>query len=115
MPQFVHAGAGARVEGRNVDIREDKAWLLQSRSNPFRCPALALGDGRISFTLDEDAGDAASAGSRSNSRSRTSLPHSLRESVVAFDYALEDCAVSWPITGGGAIMIVRTPAAASGS
>ena len=94
-----------------MDIREDKAWLLQSRINPFPVSgALALDGGRISFTLDADAGE----------QSLDWLEQELGvedigtllgtgQSVVAFDYALDDCAVSWPITGGGAMMIVRTP------
>jgi hypothetical protein len=112
VPQFLCTRGRAREwkEGI-VDIREDKAWLLQSRFNPFPVSgALALGDGRISFTLDEDAGDAALDWLEKQlelddiaSRIRSG------ETVVAFDYALDDCAVSWPITGGGAMMIVRTP------
>jgi len=94
-----------------VDIREDKAWLLQSRINPFPVSgALSLGDGRISFTLDEEAGDA-SVGWLEKELDLENIVSRIRsgETVVAFDYALADCAVTWPITGGGAMMIVRTP------
>jgi len=94
-----------------VDIREDKAWLLQSRINPFPVSgALSLGDGRIAFTLDEDAGDG-SIGWLENELGLEDIGVRVRagETVVAFDYALDDCAVTWPITGGGAMMIVRTP------
>jgi hypothetical protein len=112
MRQFPErAGAGTRVEGRIVDIREDKAWLLQSRINPFPVSgALALGEGRISFTLDEDAGEA-SLDWLEKELELDDIAALLRsgEKVVAFDYALADCVVSWPITGGGAMMIVRTP------
>jgi hypothetical protein len=94
-----------------MDIREDKAWLLQSRINPFPISgALALEGGRISFVLDEDAGDAALDWLEKELEVED-IAGVLRsgETVVAFDYSLDDCAVSWPITGGGAMMIVRTP------
>jgi hypothetical protein len=94
-----------------VDIREDKAWLLQSRINPFAVSgALSLGDGRIAFTLDEDAGEG-SIDWLEKELGLEDIASRLRagETVVAFDYALDDCAVTWPITGGGAMMIVRTP------
>ena len=94
-----------------MDLREDKAWLLQSRINPFPISgSLTLGDGRISFVLDEDAGDA-SLGWLEKELDSDDIAARLRagEQVVAFDYSLEDCAVSWPITGGGAMMLVRTP------
>ena len=31
------------------------------------------------------------------------------ETVVAFDHPLSDCVITWPITGGGAVMLVRAP------
>ena len=94
-----------------MDLREDKAWLLQSRINPFPISgALALEGGRISFVLDQDAGDAA-LGWLEKELEDDGLAERIRsgDKIVAFDYSLEDCAVSWPITGGGAMMIVRTP------
>ena len=94
-----------------MDVREDKAWLLQSRINPFPVSgALSLEGGRISFVLDEDAGEAV-LGWLEKELEVDDIAARLRngETVVAFDYALSDCAVSWPITGGGAMMIVRTP------
>lgn len=94
-----------------MDIREDKAWLLQSRINPFPVSgALSLGDGRIAFTLDEDAGEG-SVGWLEKELGLEDIASRIHagETVVAFDYALDDCAVTWPITGGGAMMIVRTP------
>ncbi len=94
-----------------MDIREDKAWLLQSRINPFPVSgALSLGDGRIAFTLDDDAGEA-SADWLEKELELENIGARVRsgETVVAFDYALSDCAVTWPITGGGAMMIIRTP------
>ena len=106
-----HAGAARDREEENVNLREDKAWLLQSRINPFPISgALALAGGRISFVLDEDAGDA-SLGWLEKELGVEDIVSQLGagEQVVAFDYSLEDCAISWPITGGGAMMIVRTP------
>ena len=94
-----------------MEIRQDKAWLLQSRINPFPVSgALTLGDGRIAFTLDEEAGDAPVSWLE-QALGIDDIAARVRagETVVAFDYALDDCAVTWPITGGGAMMIVRTP------
>jgi hypothetical protein len=94
-----------------VDLREDQAWLLQSRINPFPISgSLSLGDGRISFVLDADAGDTA-LGWLEKELVDDGLTARIAagERVVAFDYSLDDCSVSWPITGGGAMMIVRTP------
>ena len=94
-----------------MDLREDKAWLLQSRINPFPISgALALEGGRISFRLDAEAAGA-SLGWLEKELGTDGIAALLGagESVVAFDYALDDCVVSWPITGGGAMMIVRTP------
>ena len=94
-----------------MDIREDKAWLLQSRFNPFPVSgALAWAtEGSRSRWMRMPA-RARSAGSRRSSRLED-IASRIRagETVVAFDYALDDCAVTWPITGGGAMMIVRTP------
>ena len=107
----MHAGAAREWKEGIVDIREDKAWLLQSRFNPFPVSgSLALGDGRISFTLDEDAGDA-TVDWLEKELGVEDIPSLIGsgETVVAFDYSLDDCSVSWPITGGGAMMIVRTP------
>ena len=94
-----------------MDIREEKAWLLQSRINPFPVSgALSLEGGRISFVLDGDAGDAA-LGWLEKELEVEDISGQLQagREVVAFDYALDECAVSWPITGGGAMMIVRAP------
>ena len=94
-----------------MDIREDKAWLLQSRINPFPISgALALEGGRISFHLDADAADA-SLGWLEKELGVEDLAGVVTagEAIVAFDYALDECAVSWPITGGGAMMIVQAP------
>jgi len=110
VPKFVlHAGAAREWKERIVQIREDKAWLLKNRINPFPVSgALSLSDGRIAFTLDEDAGEA-SVDWLEQELGLDDIAGRVRagEPVVAFDYALSDCAVTWPITGGGAMMIVR--------
>ena len=96
-----------------MDIREDQAWLLQSRVNPHPLAgALCLDDGRLSFTLEAGAADAELEWLEKE-LGTWDLKARLEagESVVAFDYALGECAVSWPITGGGATMIVRAPGA----
>lgn len=94
-----------------MDIREDQAWLLQSRINPFPISgALALEGGRIAFTLDETAAEASLGWLEKELEvDDLSLKIEAGETMVAFDYALDECAVSWPITGGGAMMIIRTP------
>ena len=94
-----------------MDLREDQAWLLQNRINPFPIPgALALEGGRISFVLDKDAGEATLDWlEKELGVEDIAARVGAGEKVIAFDYSLEDCAVSWPITGGGAMMIVRTP------
>lgn len=94
-----------------MEIREDKAWLLQSRINPLPAPgALSLQDGRISFSLDAEAGPEALAwlGPALGDDDVASRVEA-GETVVVFDHSLGDCAVTWPITGGGAVMIVRSP------
>lgn len=94
-----------------VDIPEDRAWLLQSRINPVPVSGvLALTDGRISFCLDSDT-DAEALGWLDELLAGEDLKGRLAagEPVVVFDHPLEDCVVTWPITGGGAVMIVRPP------
>ena len=96
-------------EGGEVAIREDEAWLLQSRINPLPISgALELRDGRISFTLDTEAAQA-----KLGWLEETLGVHDLNErlasgeEIVAFDYGLDECSVSWPLTGGGAVMYVQ--------
>lgn len=94
-----------------MDLREDQAWLLQSRVNPFPISgALALENGRISFTLDAQAAEA-SLGWLEKELEQDDLKSKLSsgERVVAFDCGLDECRVSWPITGGGAMMLVNAP------
>jgi hypothetical protein len=90
-------------------IREEQAWMLQSRINPFPIPgALELGDGRISFTLTAMAAEA-SLGWLEKELGEPDLKSKIEagESVVAFDAPLSESKVSWPLTGGGATMIIE--------
>jgi hypothetical protein len=96
-------------EGEDVAIREEEAWLLESRINPSPISGtLELAGGRISFALDREA-----AGAKLDWLERTLGIHNLDERlaagepVVAFDYGLDECSVSWPLTGGGAVMCVQ--------
>jgi hypothetical protein len=94
-----------------LDIREDKAWLLQSRINPFPVSgALALINGRISFVLDAMAAEAA-LGWLEQQLETEDLKKQIEagEKITAFDHSLEDCQVSWPLTGGGSQMLVKAP------
>jgi hypothetical protein len=102
--------AGARATA-TVDLHEDKAWLLQSRINPVPVPgAVALTGGRISFSIDSEA-DAEALDWLEKELDAEDLKGRLAtgEPVVVFDHPLSDCVVTWPITGGGAVMIVRPP------
>jgi hypothetical protein len=96
-------------EGGEVSIREENAWLLQSRINPLPISGtLELADGRISFTLDSEAAQA-----KLDWLEETLGVHDLSarlgagDPMVAFDYGLDECSVSWPLTGGGAVMYVQ--------
>ena len=94
-----------------MDIREDQAWLLQSRINPFPVAgSLSMENNRISFQLNSMAEEASLAWLEEE-LGIDSLKSTLQsgEQVVAFDYPLDGCAVTWPITGGGAMMIVQAP------
>lgn len=94
-----------------MDIREDKAWLLQSRINPFPISgALALVNGRISFVLDEAASESP-LGWLEEQLGVEDLKGQIEggERIVAFDHPLDECQVSWPLTGGGAMMRVKAP------
>jgi hypothetical protein len=96
-------------EGGEVSIREENAWLLQSRINPSPISgSLELADGRISFSLGSDAA-AADLGWLEETLGIHDLGERLRsgDPLVAFDYGLDECGVSWPLTGGGAVMYVQ--------
>jgi hypothetical protein len=70
-----------------VAPREERAWLLRSRFDSSPIPGtLSLADGRLAFAPD----DAGGLGRHE------------------FDVELASCEVTWPLTGGGALMVVRS-------
>lgn len=91
-----------------MELRDDRAWLLRSRFNPHPIAGtLAIADGEITFRIDDDeiAEDSLEwLDERLGIAVRDRLER--EGSVVAFSYPLEDCEVSWPITGGGGTMVV---------
>lgn len=94
-----------------MELREDQAWLLQSRVSPLPIEgALALADGRLRFTLDDSASEAA-VGWLEAALGIDGIKARLQggETIVAFDHPLADCVVTWPITGGGSLMLIRAP------
>ena len=94
-----------------MEIREDQAWLLQSRINPFPVAgSLVMENNRISFRLNSMA-EEASLGWLQEELGIEDIKATMQdgEAVIAFDYPLDGCAVTWPITGGGAMMIVQAP------
>ena len=92
-----------------MDVREDRAWLLRNRFSPFPIAGrISLTDGVITFTLDAEAADA-SLGWLESALETDGLEERIRsgEEVVVFSAPLGESEVSWPITGGGAMMIVE--------
>ena len=90
--------------------REDKAWLLRNRFNPFPISgSLSLAEEVISFRLDEDAAEA-TLGWLEDETGIDDMKERIEagEDVVAFSIALGDCSVSWPITGGP-MMVIEGP------
>ena len=91
-------------------ISEQSAWLLRSRFSPFPVSGeLELEAGRISFTLDAAAAEAR-LDWLEEELGAGALKDRLEagERVVAFSHPLEDCTISWPLTGG-AQMVVAAP------
>jgi hypothetical protein len=90
-------------------LREDRVWLLQSRINPFGLAgSLTLDDGRLRFILDETAaGDPLTWLERQLGEDDLAGRIEAGEEIVAFDLELSGCEVSWPVTGGGATMLVK--------
>lgn len=85
--------------------------MLQSRINPFPISgALELVGGRLSFTLNAMAAEA-SLGWLEEQLGVDDLKAKIEagELVVAFDHALGEVKVSWPLTGGGSMMIIEAP------
>lgn len=94
-----------------MELREDQAWLFRSRVNPLPVAgSLALEEGRLRFTLDPEAGEA-SLGWLEEALGIDAIKERLvaGETIVAFEHPLAECVVTWPITGGGALMLVRAP------
>jgi|AntDryMetagUQ889_1029465.scaffolds.fasta_scaffold10483_2 hypothetical protein len=90
--------------------REDKAWLLRNRFNPFPISGLLSLSGRvISFRLDADAAEA-TLGWLEEELEAKRLKERIEEGeeVVAFSLPVDECAVTWPITGG-AMMVIEGP------
>ena len=87
--------------------REDKAWLLRNRFNPFPISGLlSLADEVITFRLDEEAADATLGWLEAElGIEDIAAQIAAGDDVVAFSLALADCAVSWPITGGPMMLI----------
>ncbi len=90
-----------------MEAREDKAWLLRNRFNPFPISGLlSLSEGVISFKLDADAAEA-SLGWLEDELGAERLAEriELGDEILAFSLPLEECAVTWPITGGPMMLI----------
>jgi hypothetical protein len=90
-----------------VEGREDRAWLLRNRFHPFPISGLlTLSEGVISFRLDEDAADA-TLGWLEDELEVDDIKDRIESGteVVAFSIPLDDCSVSWPITGGPMMLI----------
>ena len=90
-----------------MDAREDKAWLLRNRFNPFPISgSLSLSEDVISFRLDEDAAEA-NLGWLEEETGLDDMKGRIKagEEVVAFSIPLGECSVSWPITGGPMMVI----------
>ena len=94
-----------------MEGREDNAWLLRNRWNPFPISGtLALADGVISFTLDDDAANA-TLGWLEDVLKKEGLSERIEagETIVAFSIPLDECQIGWPLTGGGATMVIEGP------
>ena len=94
-----------------MDVREDKAWLMRNRFNPFPVSGiLSLSDAGITFVLDTDAAEA-SLGWLEDALEIEDLQGADR--IWGGGRRLHDssreCEVTWPITAGGSMMVVATP------
>lgn len=93
-----------------MEAREDKAWLLRNRFNPFPISgSLSLAGGVISFTLDADAAEA-TLGWLEDELETEGLAERIEagEGIIAFSLSLDEVEVTWPITGG-AMMVIDGP------
>ena len=90
-----------------MDAREDRAWLLRNRFNPFPISGwLSLAAGVIAFRLDQEAADATLGWLEAelgidDIKSRIEAG----EEILAFSLDLRECFVSWPVTGGPMMLI----------
>ena len=90
-----------------MEAREDRAWLLRNRFNPFPISGLlSLAEDVITFRLDDDAAEA-TLGWLEDETGLEDIAMRIEagEEVVAFSLPLADCSVSWPITGGPMMLI----------
>ena len=90
-----------------MGAREDQAWLLRNRFNPFPVSGvLALNEGVISFRLDEDAAEA-TLGWLEEELEIDDIKSRIEagDEIVVFSIPLDECSVSWPITGGPMMLI----------
>ncbi len=91
-----------------MGAREDQAWLLRNRFNPFPVSGvLALNERVISFRLDDDAAEATLGWLEEEPRGRRHQEpdRERRDEIVVFSIPLDECSVSWPITGGPMMLI----------
>ncbi len=90
--------------------REDRAWLLRNRFNPFPISGvLSLSGQTISFSLDAEAAGA-TLGWLEDELETQDLQGRIEagEKVIAFSLSLADCPVTWPVTGGP-MMVIEGP------
>ena len=90
-----------------MDGREDRAWLLRNRFNPFPISGvLSLAGETITFRLDDEAADA-TLGWLETELEIDDIKSRIEagEEVVAFSLPLSEVEVSWPITGGPMMLI----------
>jgi len=90
-----------------MKVREDIAWLLRNRFNPFPISGtLSLAGGVVSFTLDADAAEA-TLGWLEDELETEDLADRIErgEKVMAFSLPLDEVEVTWPITGGPMMVI----------
>jgi hypothetical protein len=90
-----------------VEAREDRAWLLRNRFNPFPISGfLSLSEDVIAFRLDDQAAEATLAWLEDELGTKDIAERvKAGEEVIAFSLSLADCIVSWPITGGPMMLI----------
>ena len=93
-----------------MEARQDIAWLLRNRFNPFPISGtLSLAGGVISFTLDGDAAEATLGWLEDELETEDLADRIARgEKVMAFSLPLDEVEVTWPITGG-AMMVIDGP------